>query len=495
MIEVKQVDAVNLKIDCEKSIAKEISSFFTFSVPNYQFTPAYKNRLWDGKIRLFNTLTHTLYVGLLDYLFKFAEERGYKLQYEPVENLNLKFNEQDIEDFFKRTKYYSDGSEIQPHEYQKDAVKHALLKQRTLLISPTGSGKSLIIYMCVRYLLEKIPPHKKILIVVPTTGLVGQMANDFHDYSNKDGFLRNCHAVYSGQPKETNRRVIISTWQSIYKMKEEFFKDVLCVFGDECHLFKAKSLTTLMNKMKDCEFRIGTTGTLDGTHVHKLVVEGLFGPVFRVTTTKDLIDQNFLSNIKINCILLKYPESKVEEIKRAKYIDEIQWLVANEERNYFIEQLCKNLTGNTLVLFNFVEKHGIPMYKRLKQYSEHPCYLIHGKTQAEDRESIRQIVNKQSRSILVASYGTCSTGINIKNIHNIVFTSPSKSVVRVLQSIGRGLRKSEKKDKVSIYDIGDDLRWKKYRNHSLRHMDERINLYSNERFPYEVVNINLKETS
>jgi superfamily II DNA or RNA helicase len=278
-------------------------------------------------------------------------------------------------------------------------------------------------------------------------------------------------------------------------MKEEFFKDVLCVFGDECHLFKAKSLTTLMNKMKGCEFRIGTTGTLDGTHVHKLVVEGLFGPVFRVTTTKDLIDQNFLSNIKINCILLKYPESKVEEIKRAKYIDEIQWLVANEERNYFIEQLCKNLTGNTLVLFNFVEKHGIPMYKRLKQYSEYPCYLIHGKTQADDRESIRQIVNKQSRSILVASYGTCSTGINIKNIHNIVFTSPSKSVVRVLQSIGRGLRKSEKKDKVSIYDIGDDLRWKKHRNHSLRHMDERINLYSNERFPYEVVNINLKETS
>lgn len=494
MIKVKQVDAVNLKVDCEKGIAKEISSFFTFSVPNYQFTPAYKNRLWDGKIRLFNTLTQTLYSGLLDYLFKFAEERGYKFEYEPLENLNLKFDEQSVDEFLTRFKCYSEGKEITPHEYQKSAVKHSLLKQRALLISPTGSGKSLIIYLCVRYLMEKLPPHKKILIVVPTTGLVGQMANDFHDYSNKDGFIRNCHAVYSGQPKETPRRVIISTWQSIYKMKEEYFKDVLCVFGDECHLFKAKSLTTLMSKMKGCEFRVGTTGTLDGTHVHKLVVEGLFGPVFRVTTTKDLIDQNFLSNLKINCLLLEYPENKVEEIKRAKYIEEVQWLVANEERNRFIENLCCNLKGNTLVLFNFVEKHGLPMFDRIKSNCNKPCYLIYGKTQADDRENIRQIVNKQKESILVASYGTCSTGINIKNIHNIVFTSPSKSVIRVLQSIGRGLRKSETKDKVTIYDIGDDLRWKKHRNHALRHLDERINLYSNERFTYDVTKIRLKET-
>jgi len=491
MITINELDSVNVKIDCDRSVAKELSSFFTFSVPNFKFTPAYRNKVWDGKIRLFNSLTHTIYAGLLDYIFKFAEERNYKVEFNPKPKQIIK--QEDIDSFIKTITCYSGGTIITPHEHQIEAVKHALNKQRTLLISPTGSGKSLIIYMLIRCLEKIIPENKQILVVVPTTGLVAQMFNDFKDYSNKDGFIKKCHVVYSGQDKQTNKKVIISTWQSIYKMKEDFFKNIYCVFGDECHLFKAKSLTTLMSKMKDCPYRIGTTGTLDGTHVHKLVVEGLFGPVYNVTSTKSLIDKNLLSNIKIKCLLLEYTKEEIDEIKKAKYIDEIQWLVANTNRNKFIVNLCCHLKGNTLVLYNYVDKHGKPLYEEIKKKCNKPCFFIYGGTEASEREEIRQTVNNQTESILIASYGTCSTGINIKNIHNIVFVSPSKSVVRVLQSIGRGLRKSDTKDKVTIYDIGDDLRYKKYRNHALRHMDERIDIYTNEKFLYNLTKIRLEE--
>ena len=491
MIRIKQLDSVNIKIDCERGIAKELSSFFTFTVPNYKFTPAYRNKMWDGKIRLFNTASHTLYAGLLEYVFKFSEERGYKLEYDPLSSF-FDPTVEDIESFIKDFKVYSGGKEINPHDHQKEAIKHALLNKRSLLISPTGSGKSLIIYMMMRYLLDRIPEDKKILIVVPTTGLVSQMYNDFRDYSNRDKFVKNhCHQVYSGEEKNTNKRIVITTWQSVYKLKEDYFNNFYCVFGDECHLFKAKSLTTLMSKLKNCPFRTGTTGTLDGTHVHKLVIEGLFGKVHNVTTTKSLIDKNLLSNLKIKCLLLQYREDEINSIKRADYNQELEWLILNERRNNFISNLANSISGNVLVLFNFVEKHGIPLYEKIKAEKKKETYLICGKTDVEDREDIRKIVDNNTNSVLVASYGTCSTGINIKNINAIIFASSSKSLVRVLQSIGRGLRKSDSKDKVTVFDLGDDLRHKKHRNHTLRHMDERINIYSNEKFVFDITSIRL----
>jgi superfamily II DNA or RNA helicase len=491
MISIKQLDSVNIKIDCDRGIAKEFSSFFTFTVPNYKFTPAYKNKIWDGKIRLFNTLTHTLYAGLLDYVFKFCEERGYKLEYTPLSSI-LDPTDESITDFIDKCKTYNNGKEIKPHDHQIDAIKYALKNKRSLLISPTGSGKSLIIYMMVRYLLDNMPEDKRILIVVPTTGLVTQMYNDFKDYSNKDGFVKNhCHQLYSGEDKVTKKRIVITTWQSVYKLKEDYYKDFYCVFGDECHLFKAKSLSTLMSKMKDCPFRTGTTGTLDGTHVHKLVIEGLFGKVFNVTTTKNLMDKNLLSNLKIKCLLLQYSDTEINSIKRAEYNEEIEWLILHKNRNEFISNLANNLHGNILVLFNFVDKHGIPLYNQIKQKNKKETYFISGKTDVAEREEIRKIVDTHTDSVLVASYGTCSTGINIKNINSIIFASSSKSLVRVLQSIGRGLRKSDDKDKVTVYDIADDLKYKKHRNHTLRHMDERISIYTNEKFSFDVTSIRL----
>ena len=480
MIKITEIDSVYLKIDCDKSVAKELSSFFTFSVPNHQYTPSFKNKIWDGKIRLFNMLTGQLYRGLLNHLFSFMTDRNYKIEYHPKYPENP-LSDIEVDEIISSFSLFSNKLPIQLYDHQISAIKKTIRDKRLLLVSPTGSGKSLIIYCIIQYLLDTLPDDRKILIIVPTTGLVAQMLYDFKDYSN-NAIANDCHVIYSGQDKHTDRRIVISTWQSIYKENESFFSDFGAVIGDECHLFKAKSLSLIMTKLKNCQYRIGTTGTLDGIDVHKLVIEGLFGGVFSVTTTSDLIDKDLLSKLKIECLILQYPPSHVETIKKAKYQDEIDWLISNKLRNNFIKTLAHKTKGNTLVLFNFVEKHGLPLYKELSKESDKKIYLIYGNTPADDREKIRQIVNTEENCLLIASYGTCSTGINIKNIKNIIFTSPSKSVIRVLQSIGRGLRKSANKEGVIVYDIGDDLHWKKYRNHALRHMDDRILIYIREKF-------------
>ena len=485
---IRQKDAVNLIVESEKDIAKELNGYFTFYVPNYQYTPAYKKKIWDGQIRLFNLYGRTIYAGLLDYIIRFAEDRKYKYEIDSEKLLETGTEtKEQFMDFVKSLKL-----KITPHVHQLKAVYHAIRRKRALLLSPTGSGKSLIIYMLVRYCLNQ-PTNKKILIVVPTVGLVNQLYNDFKDYANKTWNVEgNTHRIFSGEEKASNKPIVISTWQSLYKMPKEFFDEFDCVFGDECHLFKAKSLAGLMTKMTNAHFRIGTTGTLDGTQTHKLVIEGLFGKLYNVTSTKKLIDKNLLSDIEIKCLILGYDDEAVQEMKRKTYQEEISYIISNTKRNEFIKKLSLNLKGNSLVLFNYVELHGKVLYDIIQQESDDKkIFFIHGGTDADQREKIRHILNQEENAILIASYGTCSTGINIPRINNVVFASPSKSVVRVLQSIGRGLRKAQGKDKTFVYDISDDFSYKSYKNHTMKHLDERLKIYNNEKFPYDLTRIKI----
>jgi superfamily II DNA or RNA helicase len=493
-IEIKVIDSVHLKITCEKSISKELSQYFTFKVPNYKYHPAYRNKMWDGQIRLYNLHKRTLYVGLIDYLLEFAMDRNYtvKSEYNIKEKLTKDKTKDFVENILKPT---VSGEYVVPHDHQINAINHAINRERCLLLSATGSGKSLIIYAIMRYYLTLLPKESKILIIVPTTNLVSQMFSDFSDYSSKSEWSakKNCYKIYQGADKNTNRRVVISTWQSLYNQPVAYFDQYNVIFGDEAHLYKAKSLTGIMEKMRRCPYRIGTTGTLDNSKTHKLVTEGLFGKLYRVANTKELMNKNILTNLNIDCITLKHDKKDINEIKRAKYHEEIKWLVENKKRNNFIVNLTKILKGNTLVLFNYVETHGKPLYNAIIEANidSKNCFMIYGGTDADQREEIRKRFDKEDSAVLVASYGTCSTGINIKNIHNIIFASPSKSVVRVLQSIGRGLRKSESKDEVNLYDISDDMRYGKYINHTLKHFGERIKIYNNESFEFRQIEINI----
>jgi len=493
---ISKKDEVYVKITCERHVAQELSDYFTFMVPGYQFTPAFRNRLWDGKIRLFSLQNYQLYSGLVSYLENFCVEREYEYEYdESGADLTDEFPLYHAEKFAKELNLQSAGKPITARDYQLEAFSHGMRNRRQLLLSPTASGKSLIIYMFVRQFLEY--QGLRGLILVPTTSLVEQLYSDFADYSSENGWNveENVHRIYQGKSKDTRKNVTISTWQSIYNLPEDYFYQFDFVIGDEAHLFKAQSLTKIMINLKNTKYRIGLTGTLDGTKTHKLVLEGLFGPVRKVITTKELIDTNQVSDFEIKCLVLKHPDEICKLIKGKKYPEELEYLIFCESRNKFIRNLALSLKGNSLILYQFVDKHGQMLYNMIssaKNIGDRKVFFIHGGVDTTEREDIRRITEKEKDAIIIASYGTFSTGINIRNLHNIVFASPSKSRIRNLQSIGRGLRKGDSKEKATLFDIADDMRSGDKKNFTLNHFMERVKIYNEERFPYKIYKIGLK---
>lgn len=481
---ISKKNEVYLNIIAEPHIYYELSDQFTFDVPNAKFSPQFRNKYWDGKIRLFSTQTGEIYVGLLDKIIKFCEDHNYTYEFRDNKFYGLPFevNENISKEGVKD--YVNTISRHTPRDYQVDGVYDALKYNRKLLISPTASGKSLMIYSVVRYYVEK---QQNILIVVPTTSLVEQMYKDFADYGWDVGSY--CHKIYAGKERETDSQVIITTWQSIYKLPKQYFARFNVVVGDEAHQFKSKSLISIMTKLCDAKYRFGFTGTLDGSQTHKWVLEGLFGPSYKIIKTDELMQKGHLAKLDIKILLLKHSPNRFDIFE-----DEVQYIINHKRRNNFIKNLTLDLKGNSLVLFSRVESHGEPLYHLINnsKIDDRHVFFIHGGVETEDREKVREITEKENNAIIVASYGTFSTGINIKNLHNVVFASPSKSRIRNLQSIGRVLRKSDNKTKATLYDIADDISYKSRKNYTLNHLVERIKIYNEENFNYDIVNINLK---
>jgi superfamily II DNA or RNA helicase len=481
---ISKKNEVYLNIIAEPHIYYELRDAFQFEVPNAKFSPAYKNKWWDGRIYLFNVDTREIYIGLLDRIIKFCEDHNYTYEFTDNKFYGLPFevNENISKEGVKD--YVNKISRHTPRDYQVDGVYDALRYNRKLLISPTASGKSLMIYSVVRYYVEK---QQNILIVVPTTSLVEQMYKDFADYGWDVGSY--CHKIYAGKERETDSQVIITTWQSIYKLPKQYFSRFNVVIGDEAHQFKSKSLISIMTKLCDAKYRFGFTGTLDGSQTHKWVLEGLFGPSYKIINTDELMKKGHLAKLDIKILLLKHPPNRFDIFE-----DEVQYIINHKRRNNFIKNLTLDLKGNSLVLFSRVETHGQPLYELINssKIDDRHVFFIHGGVETEDRENVREITEKENNAIIVASYGTFSTGINIKNLHNVVFASPSKSRIRNLQSIGRVLRKSDNKTKATLYDIADDISYKSRKNYTLNHLIERIKIYNEENFNYDIVNINLK---
>lgn len=327
---------------------------------------------------------------------------------------------------------------------------------------------------------------RNVLIVVPTTSLVEQMYKDFEDYGWKASAY--CHKIYAGRDRYVDAPVVITTWQSIYKEPKKWFDRFDCVIGDEAHLFKAKSLISIMDKLHECKYRIGFTGTLDGTSTNQLVLEGVFGKCTQVTKTKTLMNEGHVAKLKVKILVLQHSKQEFDS-----YQEEMDYIVSNDARNKFIRNLCRDLIGNTLVLFSYVEKHGDPLYELLNSSTQKPVFYVHGGVDVDDREEIRNITEVSENAIIVASYGTFSTGINIRNLHNVIFASPSKSRVRNLQSIGRVLRKGDNKSQAVLYDIADDTsKGSSRRNHTLNHLIERVKVYNEEKFDYEIIEVKLR---
>ena len=477
---------VFVRLICEPHVKMELNHYFRFRPNGYQFMPMYRRKKWDGYVYLFNMDSHRIYAGLKPEISRFAVDREYEL----IDNTEEVIESISNEDYLKFLTSFP--CEYKLRDYQSLALRHSIDKKRCVLLSPTASGKSLIIYYLIRYYFPE-----KSLVIVPTLSLVSQMYSDFEAYAKKDDSFRveeNVHKIFGGQEKETDKPIIISTWQSLYELKKDFFKDFSLVIGDEAHLYKARSLTKIMKNLENTPYRIGTTGTLDEVEVHKLILEGLFGSIKKVTSTKELIKNKTISSIAIKCLVLKYSKKECAAVSKMNYQEEIDFIVSHPERNKYICNLVNGLNGNTLVLFQLIEKHGNILHSILEEIidSSRKIFFVYGGTDADSREKVRELVEKETNAIICASYGVYSTGINIRNIHNIVFASPSKSRIRNLQSIGRGLRKSDTKESASLYDISDDLIHNDRKNYTLNHFSERIKIYSSEQFPYKIYVVNLK---
>lgn len=489
-ISIEKINEVHVRIYSDPGIEQELSDFFTFEYPGARFTPQYRARLWDGKIRMYDIIRKTLYIGLVSYVSEFAKRNDYQLEFMNEFSVSNGTTTEEVEIYANSLEPQGRGKPITIYDYQVEAVKTALDKERTLLLSPTASGKSFIIYTTLRWHLDK---ERKCIIIVPTTSLVEQLYADFEDYSSANQWPvgSHCQKLYSGFTKDFTKDVLITTWQSIYKQPKAWLNQFDVIFGDEAHQFKATSLTTVMDKMETVRYRIGTTGTIDNKKVHKLVLEGIFGPVHKVTTTKSLMDSGKVANLKITAVILKYDEATRKANSKMQYQTEMDFLVAHEGRNKFIRNLAVKSTGNTLVLFQYVEKHGKVLFDLIKDkvHEGRKVFFVYGGTDTSDRESIRKITEGQDDAIIIASFGTFSTGINIPSIENVIFASPSKSKIRNLQSIGRGLRLKEGKTHCNLYDLADDLHWKSWKNHTLNHAAERYKTYAEEEFKIKLIEV------
>jgi len=489
-VRVTKRNETYMHIDTDPSTMYEISDFFTFEVPGARFSPKFKAKYWDGKLRLVSTITGDLYLGLRNHTKEFCETRGYEF-IDECPHIGEDTNEEEVFDFVQGLELHAHDERIEARTYQLDAIYQSLIRSRILLLAPTASGKSLIIYALLRWYQNK---GKKQLIIVPTTQLVSQMYTDFADYSLVNGWRveDNCDQLYAGKTL-TGKPILIATWQILLRQPKSFLQQFDVIYGDEAHLYQAKSLTKILAGATQTSIRIGTTGTLDGTKCNRLILEGLFGPVYKVTTTRHLMDKKQLADLNIKCLSLQYTDVERKACAKYTYQEEIDFLVSHQKRNSFVRNLALDQKGNTLLLFQYIERHGKILYDLIVEAVEEKrmVFFVHGGVDAEQRERVREITEQQQDAIIVASVGVFSQGTNIRNLHNIILASPTKSRIRNLQSIGRGLRKSGTKETCNLYDIGDDLSWKSHKNYTLLHLIERIKIYNSESFSYRSFSINL----
>lgn len=499
-IKVEKFNEVHIRLFSDQSTEQELSEFFKFPVPGAKFSPKFKAKIWDGFARLYNLQTKKLYTGLIEYVKEFAERNNHTLEIDDGISYDMGITVEQVEGFAKVINPCSKGNPIEIRDYQVDAIHKALNNCRTVLLSPTASGKSLIIYTLLRWFLAK---GLTCIIIVPTTSLVEQLYSDFEDYSTGNGWQvnDNCQRLYSGLSKDFTSNVLITTWQSSWKNKagsaldgigKDFYNQFDVVICDEAHLSKGASITSMFENMTDVKYRIGTTGTIDNSQVNQLQLEGIMGPLHRVITTKQLMDSNRVVQLDIKCLLLKYPEEVRKINNKLKYQDEINFLVSHEGRNKFISNLALKQDGNTLVLFQYI-RHGKDILKLIQDRTEdgRKIFYVSGEVKTEDREYIRKETENETNAIIIASFATFSTGINIPSIENIIFASPTKSKIRNLQSIGRGLRLREGKSSCVLYDISDDLSYKSSKNHTLGHFAIRVKTYSEEQFNFKLHTIDI----
>lgn len=463
-----------------------IYEYFSFKPNGYQFSPAYKSLTWDGYIRLFDSYKNTLPIGLLDILLSFCKDKNINVDvdievYKALSNDN--FNKDAVTQYFNDLIVSNGNERIFPRDYQLEPVILSTKNKKQTIKSPTGSGKSLIAYLIMRYQLD-VENVNKILIIVPTVSLVNQLYSDFKEYSQLNDFdvEANIHRIYAGQDKNSKCKVIISTWQSIYKLNQSYFKQYDSLIIDECHSVDGKSLSGILNNTINAEWRIGLTATPKDGLANPLQLIGSIGPISEGVTTHKLIENNILSDISIQPIHIKYSKEFRDSIPNTDY-NSIKTVLRNyEPRNKLILGLCESQHNssvrNTLIITETIEQSKYIEELLINNLTENRnVYRINGSMPANDRERIRKKIESENGSIIIATLGIFKLGINIKNLHTLILAHSFKNIVSVKQVIGRILRKSTDGESSKVYDL-IDYSFSVFKDHG----ETRKKIYNREKF-------------
>ena len=484
---------------------------FKFRVEGYMFSPAFK-RGWDGYIKLIDR-NGIVANGLLDNILEYLKEEECEVEFDDSNEFNYTspYTKDYVMEWIDSYKIkLDDGTEITPYWFQKDAVWEYVSKRRTTLLFPTSAGKSLIQALCVRFFLDHNPENQRVLVIVPKSDLVTQLKDNFLEYGlfSEDEI----NMVMTGHKVSDSHMVNISTWQSAIKFNKMFFSDIGFIMVDECHNAKATSIQTIVSNAIHCSHRVGLTGTLGEEETEQgkaniLQIIGLFGKIFKPVTTVELIEAGLVTDITITNMMLRYGDEFTEKVNALPYQSEIKVLTNHVVRNEFISKFACKLAGrkeNVFVMFRY-EDHGKLLYNNIKEMAESfgvdpdEVYFINGKIDAITRKFIRKNAEKVNGTIIVASEKTFSEGISINNLHHAIIASPLKSMITVLQTIGRLLRKHKSKKMAYLWDFVDDVALRdkdgkpdmRKMNYALVHGLKRMDYYNSEGFKREVKKIQL----
>ncbi|QBQ77695.1 putative helicase [Escherichia phage vB_EcoM_WFbE185] len=501
-IKVHFHDFSHVRIECDESTFYELRDFFSFEADGYKFNPKYRYGQWDGRIRLLD-YNRLLPYGLVGQIKKFCNNMSYSvwIDHKIFETEDL--TREDFDAWLSKQEIYSGNAKIEPHWYQKDAVYEGLVNRRRILNLPTSAGKSLIQALLARYYLENY--EGKILIIVPTTALTTQMANDFVDYRLfSHSMIKKIGGGADKADKSKNDApIIVGTWQTVVKQPKEWFSQFGMMMNDECHLATGKSISSIISGLNNCMFKFGLSGSLRDGKANVMQYVGMFGEIFRPVSTSKLMEDGQVTELKINSIFLRYPDEFTTKLKGKTYQEEVKIITGLKRRTKWIAQLSVKLAKkdeNAFVMFKHVT-HGKEIFEAIKELGYEKVYYVSGEVDTETRNALKVMAENGKGIIIVASYGVFSTGISVKNLHHVIFAHGVKSKIIVLQTVGRVLRKHGSKAVATVWDLIDDagvkpksLNTKKkytHLNYLLKHGIDRIQRYADEKFNYVMKTINL----
>jgi len=496
-------------VDCTMHEIEQMEYSFTKKVDNY-FIIKKKVPHWDGEIKFMDRYQR-IPIGLWQEAYNVAQKFHFPLHIEGIEHLYDKHHDFEAFDIWAM-EYFSEHPKITPRDYQIEGANRILKFKNCTEEIATAGGKTLIAFLLFKYFLD-IKKLKKLLYVVPNVSLVTQTEEKFYEYEDDCGKRPNwkSQCAFGGAKKELNpdTNIVFGTFQTLAKKDLEYFAQFDAVCIDETHHAKATSIKNILTQCYNADYKFGLTGTLppEGTN-SSFTIQAYIGPKVYTIHSADLIEDGKATPINVIGIELNYlkPEIKkklydlrcapTEEKDGAKLLN-LEKDIARETRVrlVYIAEKIAGTTKNSLVLFSDIKNdYGRKLFNWLKDNTEKNVYYIDGGTKAENRDYYKKQMEEQENTIIVASIGTFSEGIDILNLHSIFIVESYKSEFIVRQVLGRGMRLMEGKELVTVIDFCDNFEYGtgyQKKNYLMRHADDREKIYKEKRFPYKRFKVQL----